>query len=147
MTLFLVKFCLFDHTQTVNCYELQCLLIWKFLFLFIERHWITCSYFKVDYLDCFVLNFFNVKIYDLVWISAPVVSNHIEGEQIQINCIAIAKCDLYFHYHHVKEISFYHFCDTKLCVKHKCVCKCPFIFLGIMFVSRVISEQITSRSR
>ena len=98
-------------------------------------------------MDCFVLNFFNVKIYDLVWISAPVVSNHIEGEQIQINCIAIAKCDLYFHYHHVKEISFYHFCDTKLCVKHKCVCKCPFIFLGIMFVSRVISEQITSRSR
>ena len=32
---------------------------------------------------------------------------------VQIKRIAITKCDLFFHYHNVKEISFYYFRDTK----------------------------------
>ena len=38
--------------------------------------------------------------------------------RVQIKCIAIAKCDLFFHYCNAKEISFYYFCDTKLCTEH-----------------------------
>ena len=33
--------------------------------------------------------------------------------------IAIAKCDLFFHYRDSKEISFYYFRDNKVCAKHK----------------------------
>ena len=41
------------------------------------------------------------------------------AHRVQIKCIAIAKCDLFFHYRNAKEISFYYFRDTKLCAKHE----------------------------
>ena len=37
----------------------------------------------------------------------------------QITCIAIAKCEIFLHYRDAKEISFYYFCNTKLCVNTK----------------------------
>ena len=39
--------------------------------------------------------------------------------RVQINSIAIMKCDLFFHCCDAKEISLYCFCNTKLCAKHK----------------------------
>ena len=41
--------------------------------------------------------------------------------KIRIKHIAISKCDLFFHYRDAKEISFYDFCDKKLCARHECV--------------------------
>ena len=39
--------------------------------------------------------------------------------KVRIKRIAIAKCDLFFHYGHAKEISLYYFCDIKLCKTQK----------------------------
>ena len=39
--------------------------------------------------------------------------------RVQIERIAIAKCNLFFYYRHPKEISLYYFCDTKLFAKHE----------------------------
>ena len=41
------------------------------------------------------------------------------SSRVQIKCIAITKCNLFFHYQDTKEISFYYFCDTNLCAKHE----------------------------
>ena len=38
--------------------------------------------------------------------------------RVWIKCITIVNCDLFFHYCNAKEISFYYFCDTKICAKH-----------------------------
>ena len=38
---------------------------------------------------------------------------------VLIEWIAIPKCNLIFHCCNAKEISFYYFCNTKLCVWHK----------------------------
>ena len=39
--------------------------------------------------------------------------------RVRIKRIAIAKCDLFFHYRDAKETSFYYFRDTKICAKHE----------------------------
>ena len=39
--------------------------------------------------------------------------------RVWIKCIAITKCDLPFYYCNARVISFYYFCNTRLCVKHK----------------------------
>ena len=40
-------------------------------------------------------------------------------DKVQIKCIVIAICNLFFHYQVSKEIAFYYLCDAKLCAKHK----------------------------
>ena len=55
------------------------------------------------------------------------------GTRIRIKRIAIVKCDLFFHYSDAKEISFYHFCDTKLRAKHEKNMSSIYS-VGIMFV-------------
>ena len=45
-------------------------------------------------------------------------------------CIAIAKCDLFFHYGDAKEISFYYIGNTKICATHE---NSIYIF-GILFL-------------
>ena len=41
--------------------------------------------------------------------------------RVRIKCIAITKCDQFFNYRNAKEISFYYFRDTKLCIKYELV--------------------------
>ena len=54
-------------------------------------------------------------------------------DNVQIKCITMAKCDLFFHCCDSKEISCYYFRDTKLCAKHRK--HVNFIdIVGIMFV-------------
>ena len=48
--------------------------------------------------------------------------------------IGIAKCDLFFRYHHAKEMSFYYFLDTKLCTKHEKTHVNSIHIIGIIFV-------------
>ena len=38
---------------------------------------------------------------------------------VRTKSIGIPKCDLFFRYHHAKEILIYYFHDTKLCTKHE----------------------------
>ena len=53
---------------------------------------------------------------------------------LHLKLIAIAKCDVFFHYRGAKEIPFYYFCDTKLCAKHACFC-----FFFLIFYSKIIT--------
>ena len=46
---------------------------------------------------------------------------YFKWHKIRIKHIAIAKCDLFFHYRDAKEISFNYFCDKKLFARHECV--------------------------
>ena len=47
--------------------------------------------------------------------------------------VAIAKCDLVFHYCNAKEISFYYCCNAKLYAKHKKTHVNSIYIVGIMF--------------
>ena len=50
--------------------------------------------------------------------------------KFELKRIEIARCDLFFHYGHAKEITSYYFRDAKLCAKHEKHRWIPFILLG-----------------
>ena len=66
-----------------------------------------------------------IKINYLNWLLKLIMCN-----RVWIKHIAIAKCDLFFHYRDAKEISFYYFLDAKLCVK----CECVFFFFYLKII-------------
>ena len=53
---------------------------------------------------------------------------------VRMKRIAIAICDLFFHYCEIKEISFCYSCDTKPCAKQEKIHVNSIFIIGIMFL-------------